>query len=281
MTEEMRTNDRAVIETGEPLQMEERIMAQGEQRTFLTTKSPVYDTGTRSDADQPVAVFGVASDITERKERKQELERERDRLDEFASVVSHDIRNPLNVADLRLDLLQDECDSPHIDEIQDAVDRMENIVSDVLWLAREGKDIGTTEAVSLCEVVEAAWSVVGDDAERATLDGTGTDLGTVDADVDRLTQALENLFRNAIEHGGQQVTVTVGRLDSGFCVADDGSGIPASDRDDVFDAGYSTATEGIGFGLRIVEQIVTAHDWESGMAESADGGARFEITDVQ
>jgi signal transduction histidine kinase len=130
-------------------------------------------------------------------------------------------------------------------------------------------------------VVESAWQVVGDDAEGATLDLADAELGTVDTDVDRLTQALENLFRNAIEHGDQQVTVTVGQLDSGFYVADDGPGIPPEKRDDVFDAGYSTATEGIGFGLRIVDQVVTAHDWEIEVTESADDGARFEITGVE
>jgi signal transduction histidine kinase len=63
-------------------------------------------------------------------------------------------------------------------------------------------------------------------------------------------------------------------------VADDGPGIPADEREAVFDAGYSTAEEGNGFGLRIVDQVVAAHGWEIAVTESADGGARFEITGV-
>jgi signal transduction histidine kinase len=76
------------------------------------------------------------------------------------------------------------------------------------------------------------------------------------------------------------VTVTVGDLDGGFYVADDGPGIPPDERDDIFDAGYSTSVEGTGFGLNIVQRIADAHDWSVDVTESQSGGARFEITGV-
>ena len=70
-------------------------------------------------------------------------------------------------------------------------------------------------------------------------------------------------------------------MDGGFFVADTGPGIPEPDRGDVFEAGYSTADDGTGFGLRIVKEITDAHGWEISVTESWQGGARFEITDVE
>jgi len=61
-------------------------------------------------------------------------------------------------------------------------------------------------------------------------------------------------------------------------VADTGSGIPESARSEIFDAGYSTADDGTGFGLRIVVQIAKAHGWEVSVAESKEAGARFDVT---
>jgi signal transduction histidine kinase len=75
-------------------------------------------------------------------------------------------------------------------------------------------------------------------------------------------------------------TDVVGQAPIGItvCDPDDGPGIPAEERDRVFENGYSTSDEGTGFGLSIVEGIVRAHDWEISVTESETGGARFEIT---
>ncbi|OYR60102.1 histidine kinase, partial [Halorubrum sp. E3] len=58
--------------------------------------------------------------------------------------------------------------------------------------------------------------------------------------------------------------------------ADDGPGIAADDREDVFDPGYSAAESGTGLGLNIVRQLIEAHGWEIRIAD-ADTGARFEV----
>ena len=89
---------------------------------------------------------------------------------------------------------------------------------------------------------------------------------------------LENLLRNSLEHGGETVTVTIGDIDRGFYVEDDGPGIPPEERDRVFDAGYSTNSEGTGFGLSIVSDVAEAHGWNVTVTEGRSGGARFEIT---
>ena len=427
LADEYRANDRTVLDRGEPVEAEERVTVDGDQRVFVSTKVPVYDTGERADPDDPVAVFGVSLDVTDRTDRERELRRsevmvhtmqeaaaiydtdgrfefvnqyladfygttrealvgedsqlvprvreehgpeayqqllagERDelrgelaadfsgvgyevleyrlaplvidgvvegivavahevteykrrertlrrrneQLDRFASLVSHDLRTPLSVADGRVDLAMEECDSEHLLPAANALDRCEALVDDLLALARDGGDVRDFEVVGLASTVEACWdtAAMGDatlvvDTERS-----------VRADRSRLRQLLENLFRNSVEHGstgsrpgaGDSVehgstgprsptredsvehggtTVTVGDLADGFYVADDGPGIPPEARDRVFEAGYSTATDGTGFGLAIVREVADAHGWQVAVTESEGGGARFEVTGVE
>jgi signal transduction histidine kinase len=144
-------------------------------------------------------------------------------------------------------------------------------------LAREGKEVTDAQPVDLATIVNGCWENV--ETNQASL------ITTIDrsvwADRSRLKQVFENLFRNAVEHGRADVTVTIGGLNDGFYIEDDGPGIPSDERDAVFEAGYSQSTDGTGFGLSIVEQIVTAHDWNIRVTDGADGGARFEITNVE
>ena len=88
--------------------------------------------------------------------------------------------------------------------------------------------------------------------------------------------------QDAVEHGAtdSRVTVTVGTVADGIYVADDGSGIPEPERGRVFDGGHTTAEDGTGFGLAIVERIASAHGWTVSVGESESGGARFEIRGV-
>jgi signal transduction histidine kinase len=151
---------------------------------------------------------------------------------------------------------------------------MDALIEDILTLAREGDRVNELEDVDLGEVCEACWQHV--ETAEATLETT-TDK-TIRADRSRLQQLIENLVRNAVEHGRDDVTVTIGDLETGFYIADDGTGIPADERESVFDAGYSTADDGTGFGLSIVKQVADAHGWDITLTESEAGGARFEIT---
>ncbi|MEF8872313.1 MAG: PAS domain S-box protein [Haloarculaceae archaeon] len=209
--------------------------------------------------------------------REQKLRNQNEQLEEFASVVSHDLRNPLNVATARLELLGEECDSDHIAAIERSHSRMNGLIDDLLALARHGDTLDGTEPVDLAKLTRSCWQTVATAEATLVTDTTGE----IVADRSRLQQLLENVFRNSVEHGGDTVTVTVGRLDGGFYVEDDGTGIPESDRETVFDAGYSTATGGSGFGLSIVEQITDAHGWDITVTASPEGGARFEITGVE
>jgi two-component system OmpR family sensor kinase len=227
-----------------------------------------------------------AASALDRIEHEQELKRQNERLEEFASIVSHDLRNPLNVAQLRLRLVREEFENEDIDSIARAHRRMERLIDDLLTLARAGTAVEETEAVSISGVTKAGWHNVETDGAHLA-----TDLaGTIQANESRLQQLLENLIRNAVEHGTSDdetagdepdVTVTVGEIeDEGFYVEDDGPGIPEEEREKVFESGYTSQEVGTGFGLAIVEDVVEAHDWKIELSDSDDGGARFEITNV-
>ncbi len=224
-------------------------------------------------------VLVVARDITDRKEREKEIEQKNERLEEFASIVSHDLRSPLSVAKGRLELVQEDCDSEHLDTVTEAHDRMEALIEDTLTLAREGTQASDREPVELGGFVRNCWENTETEEARLVVE----DEVTVEAERGSLKQLCENLLRNAVKHGREDVTVTVGELDGreGFYVADDGEGIPEGEREEVFERGYSTSENGTGFGLSIVEEIVEAHGWEIQAVEGDEGGARFEVTGVE
>jgi len=235
-------------------------------------------------------------------------------------VVSHDLRNPLDVAKAHLRAAQETGDAEHFDAVANAHERMEQIIRDVLTITRDRTAVDPSDNVSIETAAKDAWESV--DAEQATLEVTDT-LPTVTADADRLRRLFENLFRNSVEHGATGdrtesgdsvehgftsnqanpddsvehdsnvddrtvereevadskggVTITVGALEDGFYVADDGPGIPPEDQHRVFDPGYSTRDDGTGLGLAIVDRIVTAHGWELTLTTASNGGTRFEI----
>ena len=240
------------------------------------------------------------------KRRGAELERQVDRLEEFASVVSHDLRSPLTVAKGNMELIGDNenVDDELIAHVEFAHDRMSEIIEDSLALARGGNEVTDPEPVELSEIATQAWQTVGGDDETLTI----TSELRLDADPERLLRLLENLFRNAIEHGAEgddsddgdpiaaglpddygndepsesvlaDLSITVGVLtdEPGFYVADNGDGIPEDERDEIFEAGVSGAEMGSGLGLAIVRRIAQAHGWTVSVTEGAAGGARFEF----
>lgn len=223
--------------------------------------------------------------VTE-KDRASRLERQKGRLEDFTSVVSHDLRNPLNVAQSSVELM--EVEGTHIDRLDRSLLRMEQIIEDVVTLTRKGERVEESLPVDLGKEAKRAWAHAEDEA---TLDIEGTQRQIV-ADPERVAELLESLFDNAVEHAGDEpgergdesedvVTVTVGFRPDGFYVADDGPGIPESDREQVFEPGYSTGHHSAGLGLSIVREIAMAHGWDLRVTDSDAGGARFEITGVE
>jgi len=218
-------------------------------------------------------------DVTDEERYRLELEHQNARLEQFTGMVSHDLRNPLNIAQGNVDLAQETGNEDALQTAENALDRMEELIADLLALARQGKPIDETEIVSLGEIVKSCWEMV--DVADAELVVTGE--LELNADRDRLQQLFENLFRNSVEHGGDDVTITVGPLaeTTGFFVEDTGPGIPAANQNEIFQSGYTTSRQGTGFGLSIVKEIAEAHGWSIRVTTADSGGARFEVETVE
>ncbi|MFC7041869.1 response regulator [Halonotius sp. GCM10025705] len=267
----------------EPEQFIEKTETHLQQRDFVTNEELVLadDSVVERDYAPYTLPSGQASlwlyrDVTEQKQREQALQHQNERLEEYANIVAHDLRNPLNTAYGQLQLAQNEFDSERLSRASGSIQRGLDLVDDMLTLAQQGDDVDTLRPVALDTEATHCWETVA--TETGTLE-IASDV-TIEADPSRFRQLLENLFRNAVDHGGADVTVRVGALSDGFYVEDDGDGIPEDRRESVFEAGSSGDTDGTGFGLAIVKQIARAMEWEVAVTASDDGGARFEFRNV-
>jgi PAS domain S-box-containing protein len=258
-----------VFETGEATLEANLVTADGD-------RIPYEFKARRLPEDTPAAFAGIGRDISERVQRRNELRKQNEKLERFASVVSHDLRNPLNVVSGSIELAEETGDLEQLTRAKHAIERMNTLIDDLLTLARTGEVIDDIELVDLGNFARECWkNVLTEDADLEV----ETEM-VIRADKNRLQQLLENLFRNAVEHGGDAVTVSIGELPDGFYIEDDGVGIPKEDREFVFEGGYSTISEGTGFGLSIAAEVVEGHGWEICVTDSSEGGARFEITNV-
>jgi len=138
----LEANYHRCVKAGEPIPYQEELLSEG-ARFWQTKLAPVVSDG------EITRLVGVTRNVTERVERERQLRQQNERLGEFASVISHDLRSPLNVAQGRAALLAEQGESEHLDPLLQALDRMEAIVEDTLTLARQGDTISETESVSL------------------------------------------------------------------------------------------------------------------------------------
>jgi len=239
--------------------------------------------------DDRAYTVSVVRDVTERTECERELER-------LAEILIHDLKSPLNAAKAQVNILRSEVEGGEefLDRLDRVHDRMESLVADARALVDGSRPRGLTlDSVDLSRIVTDAWEAVGgqgDEIDPTWCGDTGAslvvdgDLGTVTADERRLRRLFENLFENALRHGGGDtdcVTVTVSPTPTGVSVSDDGVGVPASDRERVFEYGYTTADRGTGFGLNIVAATAESHGWDVRVGESSAGGACFEISGMR
>ena len=283
----------AKLRQGENVRREvTRVTADGE-RHFILHVIPIH-----LDAEN-VSGYAIYTDVTTRREREATLRRQNERLEQFSSIVSHDLRNPLSVAEGYVDLARDTGDIDHLERAVDALRRMDQLVEDLLSLAREGEVVGDTEPVSLASLAREAWASV--DTPNAKL--VVEEDAEFNANPTRVGELFENLFRNSVEHGSTDsraepddsvehgpadaesttLTVRVGRTTrpdgstEGFYVEDDGHGLP-DDTDRIFETGFTTDEDGTGLGLAIAKRIAEGHGWTIRATTGTAGGARFEFT---
>ena len=215
--------------------------------------------------------------VSRLRDREQELRRQNERLEAFTNIVSHDLRTPLNIATARHELARDRRESEHDRHIARAHRRMAELIDDLLDLAREEHHSVEIRTVDVGSIASRCWEQVNPGAADLVIE---TD-ARIRADPRRLQRMLENLLKNAVEHGGSDVRITIGDLPDGFYVEDNGPGISSEVRDRVFEEGFTTSEDGTGLGLGIVTRVVEGHEWELALEESANGGVRWEIGGVE
>ncbi|MFC4553006.1 MULTISPECIES: PAS domain S-box protein [Halorussus] len=247
--------------------------ASGETREVESTVALLPE---QEGADRDKVV--VVRDITERNERERRLEKQNERLDSFAGLVAHELRNPVTIGQIYSQQLPSDGDRKATEYITEAFDRIEHIIDVMLVITRGRKAVSESESVELADVVRETWDEA--DSSGATL-SVAVDRA-IEADETYVRHLFRNLFENAVEHGGSDVTVTVGDLPTGFYVEDDGTGIPKDDREVVFGSGYTTAggRGGMGLGLTFVREMADIYGWTCSVTESESGGARFEFENV-
>jgi signal transduction histidine kinase len=213
---------------------------------------------------------------------------------EFVADASHELRTPLTVIRGQLEVLSAQADPP-IEEVRRVerlvnaeVSRIARLVDDLLLLVKAGQaEFLRIAPIEVGPYVKELWDGARLTAPR-NFELGDIQGGTLMADPDRLAQALRNLLANAIEHTaeGGLVSLEVRAGPSNkvrFVVSDDGPGIPADQRERIFDrfhrtdAGRDRASGGTGLGLAIVRAIVHAHNGEVRARERSGGGACIEI----
>ncbi|AGN02103.1 PAS/PAC sensor signal transduction histidine kinase [Salinarchaeum sp. Harcht-Bsk1] len=269
--------DQQVLDSGDPILGEVTAYGDGPLFWLETTKVPLRD-----DDGTVRGLVGHVRDVSDRMQDRSELERKNQRLDRFAGYVTHDLQNPLSIATGYLELAK-EGDEEALAAVEDAIERMQQLIDDIEILARgeqrmlQTGDDGTLVAAQqhVVEIVRNVWSVLA--PETATLEIDLPEGTVLYAGEQEFRSMLENLLKNALQHGGEDVTVRIGRVYGGMYVEDDGPGVPVDERDEIFEQGYSTAKGGTGTGLAIVDEVATAHEWDLEVETGTDGGARFVI----
>ncbi len=214
----------------------------------------------------------------------------------FVADASHELRTPLTVIRGQLEVLAaQERPSPaelrRVEAlVQAEIGRVSRLVDDLLLLARsEQTEFLRLAPIELRPFVEQLWDGMGLLADRRFELAGGVPEGVLDGDPDRLAQALRNMIGNAIEHTAPGVGIVRLRVEAmhggrlRLLVEDDGPGIPAEQRERVFDrfhridSARDRASGGTGLGLSIVRAIALAHGGDVSAGSSSEGGARIEL----
>ncbi|WP_436346323.1 histidine kinase dimerization/phospho-acceptor domain-containing protein [Natronorubrum sp. FCH18a] len=247
--------------------------------------------------DGPAEGAVVYTDVTDANQLERELAAVEHRLETIAQLVDDDVRTPLNVARGYLELVEETGDREHFQEVDDAQERLLELVDQLAAIARgNGTDaLVDTEPVALHDVARRAWVVVDTgDARLVTEENL-----VLEADKSRVQELFEHLFQ-AVVHGEEttghdgtgpdgdaderrtadeetgrstadSTVVSVGTADDGFYVTGRWNG--AGETGGVAsgaDLGRLAACDGAGLGLGPVERIADAHGWDIGIAEDED-----------
>jgi two-component system, sensor histidine kinase and response regulator len=300
-------DEQQVISTGEPIIGKVELETYGGRAdTWVsTTKMPLRD-----ERGQIIGTFGISRDVTAQisaeitlaqqavqLRAQNESLRELDRLkDEFIDLVSHELRTPLASIIGFVEVLREEgMSGPDADQCAEVIERnatrLLRLVADLLLLSQiqSGKMAMEFRSADLADIAVSAVEELRPEAERKHIDLalSATDIPRLAIDPTRIAQLLGNLLSNAVKFtpDGGKVEVRLGREGDQvvLAVADSGIGIPAADRERIFDRFFRTAfatqqaIQGTGLGLAITQAIVAAHNGTIAVDSAAGRGSTFTV----
>jgi len=305
-------DDRSVVETGEAILNRELPvpLGNGQERWVQMTKVPLRDMG-----GEIIGLVGISADINDRKSAEEQLrrfagqlERSNAELQNFASVASHDLQEPLRKIQAFSDRLREKCGDAlsaqgldYLDRMQSAAQRMQVLIQDLLKLSRVTSRAQPFEDCNLDEIVRAVISDLEITIEQKQARVEVHDLPTVQADPLQMRQLFQNLISNALKfqrEGDIPHVIVEGRVfqmkerkfpgappGDQICkvvVRDNGIGFDGKFTDQifvVFQRLHSRSEyEGTGIGLAICRKITDRHGGTI-VAKSAEGqGAAFIVT---
>lgn len=253
-----------------------------DDRTLVVHAIPVRDEGSITGG------ISLAQDVTERRERREQLEHERERLEYVNRLLRHNLLNSLNVAHARTEMLDghvDDAAETHLEtassRLAEMIDFVETMRSLMHILVDDDHD---TEPITLDAVLEGEIEKL-DEAFDVTVHAKSLPRVAVAAD-QLLPEVFENLLVNAVQHNDADepevvvdVTVDEAAGTATVRVADNGSGVDARMRDDLFRKGEKGFdSPGTGFGLYLVRETVDAYGGDVALVDDEYEGATFAVT---
>lgn len=213
---------------------------------------------------------------------------------ELLQGVSHELRTPAARIRFGLEMLADEPEparrSDRLRALEEDLDELDRLVDELLLYVRMGADgagsaqIVERERFSPAETLASLAQRLGELHPKIVIALPEGELPELEADPRLFNRALRNLLGNALRYASSRVVVSLRAEGEGWVevtVDDDGPGIPAEERDRIFnpftrlDGSRSRASGGVGLGLAIVQRIVQAHGGQTTADEAPSGGARL------
>jgi len=293
---------RASMATGKPFEDEVRYRraADGQYRWFLSRAVPLRD-----GRGKILKWYGTSADIEDRKRAEEEREKLRadlahvnrvSMLGELAASVSHELKQPITAAmtNAKTCLRWLKREQPDVDEAIEATSRIVNDgtrATEIIERLRSlyKKSPPQRELVDLNEAIREMMLLLHSEATKLSVSvrtELAADLPQVMGDRVQLQQVLMNLVMNSIDamkdvEGTRELTIQSQRSEDGqvlISVSDTGVGLPPQQADKIFDAFFTTKTQGTGMGLRISRSIVESHAGRLWAADNSPRGARFCFT---
>lgn len=233
-----------------------------------TAKLDVSLKAVNSEEGKMTAILAEARDVTKTKMDKRQLEDQKKRLERFSSIVSHDLRNPLNVASGYIELAKKSGEEEDFERAMNAIDRMDQIIVELLQISGKPEHFDKSK-LELEEVFKEAYSYVDVEPEYEIRESTEFEGGH-----SGIVRMFENLIRNTAEHN-KDAEIEIGAIENGFYYEDDGS--IEKDIEEILEYGYSTSTEGKGLGLSVVQRVADINNWDLNITKNKNGSLRFEF----